>query len=94
MTKTGPRGGPRHMNQWEREQAIAFYLDGVTVESIALWFDRGRDTIGRLINRAGVKRGNPDFKNHPDNHRIVAPRHSCAGVPKHRQGRPRPELRA
>ena len=83
----------RHMNKWEREQAIQFYLEGVAVENIAIWFDRSRDTIGRLIARSGAKRGNPDFKRHPDNHKIAAPRHSCAGVPKHRQGKPRPELR-
>lgn len=83
---------PRHMNQWEREQAIEFYKDGVTLESLAVWFDRGRDTIGRLMARSGVLRGNPDFKRHPDNGKIAAPRHSCAGVPKHRQGRPRPWL--
>lgn len=80
----------RHMNQWEREQAIQFYLDGVTVENLATWFDRGRDTIGRLLARSGVLRGNPDFSAHPLNHTIKAPRHSAKGVPKHRQGRPRP----
>lgn len=89
------RNGPTHMNRWEREQAISFYRDGVTIDSIALWFDRDRNTtIGRLMARTGVLRGNPDFKRHPANNKIVAPRHACRGVPKHRQGKPRPELRA
>ncbi len=81
-----------HMNKYEREQAVAFYVEGVTVESLAVWFDRDHNTIGRLMKRAGVLRGNPDFKAHPDNGKIAAPRHSCAGVPKHKQGKPRPWL--
>lgn len=84
---------PCHMNQWEREQAIRFYLDGVTVESLALWFDRDHNTIGRLMARSGVLRGNPDFRAHPRNSAIAAQLCRGAGVPKHRN-RPRPELRA
>lgn len=85
----------RHMNQYEREQAVKFYAeDGVTIESLAVWFNRGRDTIGRLMTRSSVLRGNPDFRSHPMNYMIKAPRHSCIGVPKHKQGHPRPEMRA
>lgn len=80
----------RHTNQWEREQALEFYRDGVTINNLALWFDRGRGTISQLIKRSGAKRGNPDFNTHPLNHTIKAPRHGAKGIPKHRQGRSRP----
>lgn len=78
----------KHMNKWEREQAIAFYRDDlVSVQSLAIWFDRDYNTIGRLMKRAGVKRGNPDFNSHPRRAEIKAPRHGAVGVPKHRNRR-------
>lgn len=49
--------GKRHMNSWEREQALEFYQQGVTVESVALWFDRGYRTIQRLIQKHKAHRG-------------------------------------
>jgi hypothetical protein len=45
------------MTPAERDECVALYETGATLDRLAEIFDRGRCTIERLIARRGVKRG-------------------------------------
>lgn len=49
--------GRRHMTPTERDECIALYLTGTTLDRLADIFDRERHTIERLVRRRGVQRG-------------------------------------
>lgn len=47
----------RNMTPAERDICIEFYKAWVTLDNLAYWFDRDRNTIIELIARRGAHRG-------------------------------------
>lgn len=45
------------MTEAERDECVALYLAGTTLDRLAEIFDRERHTISRLVRRRGVQRG-------------------------------------
>lgn len=48
---------PRHMTCAERDECVRLYLVGTTLDRLSEIFNRDRCTIGRLVARRAVKRG-------------------------------------
>ena len=56
---------PRHMTPDEISEALELYARGATRDELCLKFDRGLDTIGRMIKRHNAQRAQPNpRKNH------------------------------